>query len=187
MHLNTPRTRLSPVCLLWKQIHSRRHIRSTPQHPHLLGKEELIFQNAFCELYLFTKLNDLGFTPKLFSLILDFLISCRQVEGMSSITSAPLILNTEAPQDCILSPLLYSQYIHTCVSTDQSNLVVRFTDNTTMVGLIFNRYEMTYRKEMGNLSQQRQKSNLLLNMAKTKELLMDYRRGRAELALIIIK
>ena len=52
-----------------------------------------------------------------------------------------LILNTGAPQGCVLSPLLYSLFTHDCVATHASNSVIKFADDTTVVGLITNNDE----------------------------------------------
>ena len=52
--------------------------------------------------------------------------------------SAMLILNTGAPQWCMLSPLLYSMFTHDCVTTHASNSIIKFADDTIVVGLITN-------------------------------------------------
>ena len=51
--------------------------------------------------------------------------------------STSLILNTGAPQGWVLSPLLYA-----------SNSIIKFSDNTTVVGLITNNDETAYREEV---------------------------------------
>ena len=51
-------------------------------------------------------------------------------------TSAPLILNTGAPRECVLSPLMYSLFTHDCVAKHDSNTIIKFADDTTVIGLI---------------------------------------------------
>ena len=55
-----------------------------------------------------------------------------------------LILNTGAPQGCVLSPLLYSLFTHDCVAMHASNSIIKFADDTTVVGLITNNDETAY-------------------------------------------
>ena len=68
--------------------------------------------------------------------ILDFLMGLPQLIRVGSYTSATLILNTGAPQGCVLSPLLYSLFTHDCMSRHGSNTIIKFADDTTVVGLI---------------------------------------------------
>ncbi len=136
---------------------------------------------------LVTKLSNLGFSPELFNLILDFLSDRRQVVRMGSSTSAPLTLNTGAPRGCVLSPLLSSLYTHNCVPTHQSNLVVKFADDTTVVGLITIGEETAFRRNVDNLVWWSQENVLSLNVTVTKEMVVDYRKGGVELAPITIK
>ena len=55
---------------------------------------------------LIIKLETLGLNPALCNWVLDFLTGCPQVVRVGNNISTPLILNTGAPQGCILSPLL---------------------------------------------------------------------------------
>ena len=62
-------------------------------------------------------------------------------------TSTTLILNTGASQGCVLSPLLYSLLTDARVATHASNSIIKFADNTTVIGLISND-ETAYREEV---------------------------------------
>ena len=48
----------------------------------------------------------------------------------------------------LLSPLLYSLFTHDCVATHASNSIIKFADDTTVVGLITNNDETAYREEV---------------------------------------
>ena len=64
---------------------------------------------------LVTKLKTLGLNISLCNWIQDFLTGRPQVVRVGNTTSAMLTLNTEAPQGCVLSPLLYFLFTHDCV------------------------------------------------------------------------
>ncbi len=99
---------------------------------------------------------------------------------MGNNTSSPLILNTGAPQGCVLSPLLYSLYTHDCTATHSSNVIVKFADDTTVIGLITDNDETAYREEVSTLTKWGQENHLSLNIDKTKELVVDFRRQSRE-------
>ena len=97
-------------------------------------------------------------------------------------TSATLILNTGAPQGCVLSPFLYSLFTHDCTARhDSFNLSM-----ATVVGLITDNTETAYREEVRDLAVWCQDNNLSLNVIKTKEMIVDYRKRMTEHSPILI-
>ena len=76
-----------------------------------------------------------------------------------------LILNTGAPRVCVLSPLLYSLFPHDCMARHDSNTIIKFAGDTTVVGLITDK--TAYREEVRDLTVWCQNNNLSLNVAKT--------------------
>ncbi len=123
-----------------------------------------------------TQLQTLGLNRSLCSWILDFLTGRSQVVRMGNNTSSPLVLNTGASQGCILRALLYSLYTHDCTATHSSNIIVKFADDTAVIGLITDNDEMAYREELSTLTKWCQENHLSLNIDKTKELVVDFRR-----------
>ena len=87
----------------------------------------------------------------------------------------------------MLSPLLYSLFTHNCVAKHDSNNIIKFADDKTVVGLITDNDETAYWEEARDLSVWCQDNNLSLNVSKTKELNVDYRKRRAKQAPINIK
>ncbi|KAK1806314.1 hypothetical protein P4O66_000031 [Electrophorus voltai] len=77
--------------------------------------------------------------------------------------SSTLTLSTGAPQVCVLSPLLYSLYTYDRTATSSSNIIVKFADDTVVVGLISDNDERAYLEEIKHLENWCQENNLLLN------------------------
>jgi hypothetical protein len=84
---------------------------------------------------LINKLRTLGLNTFLCNWILDFLTGRSQVVRVGNNTSATLILNKGAPQGCVLSPFLYSLFTNDCTARYDSNTIIKFADDTTVVGL----------------------------------------------------
>ncbi len=90
--------------------------------------------------------------------------------------SNSITLNVGAPQGCVLSPLLYSLYTHDCVSSHSSISIVKFSENTVVLGIISNNDETAYLDEVERLTSWCQDNYLSLNVSKTKELIVDFRK-----------
>ncbi|KAK0142660.1 RNA-directed DNA polymerase from mobile element jockey [Merluccius polli] len=129
---------------------------------------------------LITKLGDLGISTPLCNWILDFLTNRPQHVRSGHDRSTTLILNTGAPQGCVLSPFLYSLFTHDCKPKYGSNSIIKFADDTTVIGLITNNDESDYRAEVQHLAVWCADNNLLLNTSKTKELIVDFRKKKGE-------
>jgi hypothetical protein len=68
-----------------------------------------------------------------------------------------------------------------------SNTIIQFADDTTVVGLITNNNETAYREEVRDLTLWYKDNNLSLNVIKTKEMIVDYRNRRTEHAPILLE
>ena len=132
---------------------------------------------------LITKLRTLGLNTSLCNWILDFLTVRPQVARIGNNTSATLILNMGVPKGCVL---LYFLFTHDCVAKHDSNTIIKFANYITVVGLITDNDETAYREGVRDLKVWCQDSNLSLNMIKTKEMIVDYRKRRAKHAPILI-
>ena len=111
---------------------------------------------------------DLGLPQKICVWVKDFLTDRPQSVRMGSHHSSTLILSTGAPQGCVLSPFLYSLYTHDCTPLYNTNAIIKFADDTTVVGLINKNYESAYGKEVQGLILWCKENHLTLNIKKLK-------------------
>ncbi len=132
--------------------------------------------NTIIPQQLINKLNLLGLNNSLCNWILDFLTGRPQSVRVGHKTSSTTTLSTGAPQGCVLSPLLFTLLTHDCTAKFSSNHIIKFADDTTVVGLISNNYETHYREEVAQLAEWCGANNLSLNVEKTKEVVVDFRR-----------
>uniref|UniRef100_A0AAV2JLM6 Reverse transcriptase domain-containing protein n=1 Tax=Knipowitschia caucasica TaxID=637954 RepID=A0AAV2JLM6_KNICA len=78
---------------------------------------------------------------------------------------------------CVLSPLLFSLYTNHCTSSNDSVKLLKFADDTTLIGLISNNDESAYRREVDRLVSWCSGNNLELNAQKTVEMIVDFRKS----------
>ncbi|KAI4891531.1 hypothetical protein NFI96_008442, partial [Prochilodus magdalenae] len=136
--------------------------------------------NTIIPQHLIGKLNLLGLNTSLSNWILDFLTGRPQSVRIGRNTSSTTTLSTGAPQGCVLSPLLFTLLTHDCAAMHSSNHIIKFADDTTVVGLISKNDESAYREEVQRLTDWCRTNNLSLNVDKTKEMVVDFRRTRRD-------
>lgn len=123
------------------------------------------------------KLGLLGLNTSLCNWILDFLTDRPQSVFIGNKTSKVLRLSTGSLQGCVLSPLLFTLLTHDCTAQYSSNHIIKFADDTTVVGLITNNDECEYREEVQHLVDWCQNNNLSLNVQKTKDMVVNFRKS----------
>ena len=92
-----------------------------------------------------------------------------------SVTSNIITLSTGDLQGCVFSPLLYTPLTHDCTATHDPNHIIKFTDDTTVLGLTSRDDETAYREEVEWLSTWCT-DNQPLNDDNTKEITGDFRK-----------
>ena len=117
--------------------------------------------------------------------ITDFLSDRKQHVRLGKHVSDPRTTSTGSPQGCVLSPLLFSLYTNSCTSSHQSVKLLKFADDTTLIGLISGGDESAYRWEMDHLVTWCRDNHLELNTLKTVEMVVDFRKNADPPAPII--
>ena len=116
--------------------------------------------NTIVPSMLINNLRTMGLNTPLCNWILAILTGHPQVVRVCNNTSATVILNTGAPQGCVLSPLLYSLFTHDYPSRNAANASMNFDDDAKAVGLITDKDETAYREEVRDLTVWCQDNNL---------------------------
>lgn len=91
---------------------------------------------------------------------------------MANYTSTTRILNSSVPQGWVLRPLLYSLFTHDCFANHNTTSVIKFANNITVVDLMDNNKEEVIKLLAGRFTN----NNLCVNIRKTKNLIVDFRR-----------
>jgi hypothetical protein len=154
------------------------HLESPNSYVRILFVDYSSAFNTIIPQKLFTKLKDMSINPALCNWILDFLLERPQFVKFNGSFSHSLVLNTGAPQGCVLSPILYSLFTNDCKPSSDSVKMTKFADDTTLVGLIKNENEDEYRQEIYGLTTWCDNNNQLLNQQKTKEMIIDFRKNQ---------
>ncbi|KAK3507297.1 hypothetical protein QTP70_013557 [Hemibagrus guttatus] len=92
------------------------------------------------------KLFQLNVPDSMCSWITDFLTDRRQFVRLGTLVSDLQHISTGSPQGCVLSPRLFSLYTNGCTSGHQSVKLLKFADDTTLLGLISDGDESAYKE-----------------------------------------
>ncbi len=118
------------------------------------------------------KLTQLSVPTSICQWITSFLTDRQQLVRLGKLKSRTLTISTGAPQGCVLS-----LYTNDCTSKDPSVKLLKFADDTTVIGLIKDGDESAYRQEVEQLAVWCSLNNLELNTLKTVEMIVNFRRN----------
>ncbi len=129
------------------------HLEQKDSYVRMLFIDFISAFNTIIPQQLIHKLNLLGLNISLSNWILDFLTARPQSVRVGRNTSSTTTLSTGAPQSSTrLCPLLFTLLTHDCTAKFSSNHIIKFADDTTVVGLISNNDETHYREEVAQLA-----------------------------------
>lgn len=111
-------------------------------------------------------------------LVLDFLTNRKQYVKTNLEKSSTITINTGAPQGCVLSAFLFIVYTNAMSLNSKSCKIIKYADDTIVVGLIDKNDETEYRSTIDYVSRWCSENYLALNASKTREMIFDPRKNQ---------
>lgn len=174
------------TCLLLNLAYQ--HLDITGNYVRILFMD---FSSAFNTLQphlLLSRLIDLNVSPKIILWIRSFLCDRPQRVLVDGKFSDELVLNTGAPQGCVLSPILFSIYTNEIMCKSSVLSLIKFADDMALVATLKDENSLSeYFSFIEQLKSWFDSSFLELNVQKTKEICLDKRtRGDSSLVQPVI-
>ena len=135
------------------------------------------FSSAFNAIYphlLASKPLKLDVNPRLILWIVDFLVNHSQTVRHQAVLSSFHFICTGFPQGTVLSPILFTLYTNDCTGIDTTPIIKSF-DDSAMEDL--SNSDSVCLVEAERFSNWCMDSSLDLNVKKTKEMLIDFRKA----------
>ena len=164
------------ACLLHTIL---KHIDTQGNFVHILFADLSSAFNTIQPHIMIKTLQDMCVPSTLTYWIFSFLSNRSQCVRVGHTLSPYLSSSTGAPQGCVLSPFLYILYTNNCRSTHPNTLFLKFSDDTAIVSLLQDSLSLQhYHSAVQSFSAWCNKNFLQLNVNKTKEMCIDFRRKR---------
>ena len=161
------------ACLLHTLL---QHLDSPGHYARVLFVDFSSAFNTIQRHLLITKLHHLHVPPHLIRWIHSFLSDRPQTVRVGNTTSPTIIINTGAPQGCVFSPFLYTLYTNDCLSPSPTIKYFKYSDDTAILALLTDTDSVTaYHQCITHFTQWCTDNHLLLNVTKTKEIIIDTR------------
>jgi hypothetical protein len=167
--------------------HLHQHLDRTGTYARVLFVD---FSSAFNSIQphlLINKLLSMAVNPTIISWVFSFLTDRPQQVRVGHDVSDVLVTNTGAPQGCVLSPALFTIYTADCRTREACNLQIKFADDTSLSGLMRDSEETKYREAVSELVDWCDRNFLELNVTKTEEMVIDFRRKPSNIHPLVIK
>ena len=131
------------------------------------------------------KLLDFSVHPDLIRWILEFLLKRGQCVRVGSTTSATRHISTGAPQGTVTAPLLFTTYTDQLRGPDDLAPAIKFADDTALPDT--SNSESHFQGAADRIEKWCDDHHLVLNVSKTKELVIDFRRKGEQVAPVTMK
>jgi hypothetical protein len=161
---------------------------NAPNRQHFAKILFIDFSSAFNTIQphiLMQTLNNMNVNPYIILWINQFLTSRPQYVKYLNTQSDMITTNTGAPQGCVLSPLLFTIYTNNCNCNNSNTKLFKYADDTALVSRCVNE-DNEYRNEVANFVNWCESNYLELNVKKTKEMIIDFRRVQVQHAPLYI-
>ena len=139
------------------------------------------FSSAFNTIQshlLLKRLIDLDVSPSLVLWIRSFLCNRPQRVIVNDVLSNEIVVNTGAPQGCVLSPILFSIYTNEMTCDNEVLTLIKFADDMALVARLKDENTLSQYFDFINMIDfWFYESFLKLNITKTKELCIDSQRA----------
>ncbi len=153
-----------------------KHLEGKGTHARLLF---LDFSSAFNTIqpHIFTErlLEQFDLSYNLVGWILDFLTNRTQRVRVNGTLSDQVCSSTSSPQGCVLSPLLFILYTNMCCSSREDRTILKYADDSVIVSLLQGN-ETSHGPVIQDFVEWCEKSFLQMNISKTKNMLIDFRK-----------
>ncbi|KAI4899540.1 hypothetical protein NFI96_016156 [Prochilodus magdalenae] len=147
------------------------------------------FSSAFNTLQpvlLGDKLRQMQVDESIISWTMDYLTGRPQFVWMHGCVSDVAMCSAGAPQGTVLAPFLFNIYTSDFRYNSGTCHLQKFSDDTAIVGCIRNGQEAEYRKLVSDFVSWCKLNQLQLNISKTKEMVVDFRKNRSPQAPVTI-
>ncbi len=111
----------------------KRHLEDTQAYARLLFIDFSLAFNTLQPRILISKLIELKVNLFCIKWFYSFLTNRTQQVRVNNFYSEMKITNKGAPQGCVSPPLLFTLYTNECVSGQDNNLFIKFSDDTAIL------------------------------------------------------
>ena len=123
------------------------------------------------------QMHKMNVNPTLCQWVLNYLRQRPQRVRVNNFLSTSRYTSIGAPQGCVLSPVLFTIYTNEHRSDNEEHIIIKYADDTAVVGLMNSKTYDAFHRAVKRFVAQCSDDDLILNVQKTKELVIDFRRA----------